>query len=525
MDEDDEGPLTPLDQLLRPAEVAIDSMNSLADEMLGPLRERGSGHGGAAMASSGQGGQGGQGANGMPGRPGGVTGSGGRAYLAQQYTEVAEDAEQRLEELLALAAEPSPAVDFDALRRSYEPRPLPAEALVEPPRWADYAPDPGQVSSAAPGRPLLSGPYQQRLADARLKHQRALREYRHQERDLRAQAEQARLAHEQEEQQRARSVREYNERLEGYRKSYQEGHPAAVESVLERALAAAGRLPGLEVPARVSYRELTRTAVVDLVLPGPAVVPAALRFQVAPDGGVEAVPRPRRECLARYRQLTARLVLRALDALLAADTESRLDGIVVNGRAVTAEAGESCLVTVDARREDLFAGSLLPDTDAEAVERLKQLTCVLSADPFAPVPVPPFAIGRSGPPAPEELSPGEFAALIAELFEQMGLEEWEPKLRGKDGLLAFAQGDGRGFSADTHVVFAARRPMTVAADAVRDVAEVIADEGAAGGVWATTGSFEADAVLAAASCPELRLIDGGELRALVRAHLGAELGG
>jgi restriction system protein len=526
MDEDDEGPLTPLDQLLGPTEVAIESMNSLADEMLGLLRERGSGHGGAAMASSGQGGQGGQGANGAEGRPAtGVAGGGGRVYLAQQYTEVAEDAEQRLEELLALAAEPSPAVDFDALRRSYEPRPLPSEALVEPPRWADYAPDPGPVSSDAPGRPLLSGPYQQRLADARLKHQRALREYRHQERDLRAQAEQARLAHEQEEQQRARSVREYNERLEGYRKSYEEGHPAAVESVLERALAAAGRLPGLEVPARVSYRELTRTAVVDLVLPGPAVVPAALRFQVAPDGGVEAVPRPRRECLARYRQLTARLVLRALDALLAADTESRLDGIVVNGRAVTAEAGESCLVTVDARREDLFAGSLLPDTDGEAVERLKELTCVLSADPFAPEPVPPFAIGRSGPPAPEELSPGEFAALIAELFEQMGLDEWEPKLRGKDGLLAFAQGDGRGFSADTHVVFAARRPMTVGADAVRDVAEVVADEGAGGGIWATTGSFEADAVVAAAAFPELRLIDGGELRALVRAHLGAELGG
>jgi len=32
-------------------------------------------------------------------------------------------------------------------------------------------------------------------------------------------------------------------------------------------------------------------------------------------------------------------------------------------------------------------------------------------------------------------------------------------------------------------------------------------------------------VIAAASLPQLRLIDGGELRALVRAHLGAELGG
>ena len=522
MDEDEDGPLTHLEDLL-------DQMNGLADEMLGPLRGR-SGRGGAAMAAGGRDGWAGRdGIGGGQEWPGGrVTrqaAGGGRAYLAQQYTEVAEDAEQRLEELLALAAEPSPAVDFDALRRPYEPRPLPADAVAEPPRWSDFAPDPGPATSGAPGRPLLSGPYQQELAAARLRHQRALREYRDREKELRGRAEEARLAHEREEQHRARSVREYNERLEGYRVSYEEGRPAAVESVLERALAAAGRLPGLEVPARVSYRELTRTAVVDLVLPGPTVVPSALRFQVAPDGGVEAVERPRAETLARYHQLLARLVLRALDALLAADTESRLDGIVLNGLAVTAEAGESCLVSVDARRADLFAGTLLPGSNAEAVERLCALPCVLSDDPFGPTPVVPFAISRSGPPAPEDLSPAEFTAMITELFELMGLDDWDLRLQGHDGLLAVAQGDGREFADTSYVVFAARRPSTVRADAVRDVAEVVADEHADGGVWATTGSFDLDAVVAAASLPKLRLIDGGELRALVRAHLGAELGG
>jgi restriction system protein len=512
MDEDEDGPLTHLEDLL-------DRMNGLADEMLGPLRGR-SGHGGAAMAAGGQDEWGGEQPRGNGPWPGG-----GRAYLAQQYTEVAEDAEQRLEELLALAAEPSPAVDFDALRRPYEPRPLPADAVAEPPRWADFAPDPGPATSGAPGRPLLSGPYQQELAAARLRHQRALREYRNREKELRGRAEEARQAHERGEQDRARAVRDYNERLEGYRASYQEGRPAAVESVLERALAAAGRLPGLEVPARVSYRELTRTAVVDLVLPGVTVVPSALRFQVAPDGGVDAVERPRAETLARYHQLLARLVLRALDALLAADTESRLDGIVLNGLAVTAEAGESCLVSVDARRADLFAGTLLPGGNAEAVERLRALPCALSDDPFGPTPVPPFAIGRSGPPAPEDLSPAEFTAMITELFELMGLDDWDLRLQGQDGLLAVAQGDGREFADTSYVVFAARRPSTVRADAVRDVAEVVADEHADGGIWATTGSFEVDAVVAAASLPKLRLIDGGELRALVRAHLGAELGG
>ena len=98
-----------------------------------------------------------------------MTPGGGRVYLAQQYTEVARDAEQRLEELLALAAEPSPAVDFDALQRTYESRPLPPEAVAEPPRWADYAPEPGPAASAGPAKPLLNGSYQQELAAARLR--------------------------------------------------------------------------------------------------------------------------------------------------------------------------------------------------------------------------------------------------------------------------------------------------------------------------------------------------------------------
>ena len=454
-----------------------------------------------------------------------MTPGGGRAYLAQQYTEVAQDAEERLDELLSLAAEPSPAVDFEALQRSYESRPLPPEAVAEPPRWADFAPDPGPVPSAAPGKPLLSGAYQQELAAARLKHQRALREYRNHEQELRRDAEQARLAHEQEEQQRARSVREYNDRLRNYRAAYVEGEPAAVESVLERALAAAGRLPGLEVPARVSYRALTRTAVVDLVLPSPAVVPAALEFRVVQDGGVEPVPRPRPESQARYLQLVARLVLRALDAILAADTESQLDGIVLNGRAVTAEAGETCVVSVDARRGDLYARTLLPQAHGEAVERLRDLPCVLTDDPYTPTPVVPYAAACAAAPAPEDLSPGEFAALVADLFEHLGLDEWELRLQGRDGLLALGHGDGRRLDEVPYVVCAARRPLVVGAEVVRNVAEVVEEEAAERGIWATTGSFHPDAVIAAASLPELRLIDGGELRALIRAHLGTELGG
>ncbi|WP_037605276.1 restriction endonuclease [Streptacidiphilus rugosus] len=451
-----------------------------------------------------------------------------RAILAQQYTEVAESAERRLDELLALAAEPSPAVDFDALRREYVPRPLPPAAVSEPPRWTDYAPDPGQALPGRSTNPLLDAGYQQRLASARLDHQRALREYREQERVLRDRAEEVRLDYEREEQERAQAVRAYNERLVDYRRAYEEGEPVAVESVLERALAAAGRLPGLEVPARVAYRPLTRTAVVDLVLPGVGVVPPALAFRVAAEesqGGVEPVPRPREDCVARYLLLVARLALRALDALLAADTESHLDGVVLNGRVVTAEEGESALLSVDARRADLYARTLLPTDHQDAVARLRELPCRITADPYGPAPVTPFAVGGAMAPMPEELSPGEFADLASELFAAMGLPDWDARLLGRDGLLAVAHGDGDLFAEEPHVVCVARRPAVVSAEAVQNVAEVMAEETAAAAIWATTGSFHPEAVIAAAERPGLRLIDGGELRALIREHLGAELGG
>ncbi|MEY9849881.1 restriction system protein [Streptacidiphilus sp. BW17] len=451
-----------------------------------------------------------------------------RAMLAQQYTEVAEDAERRLDELLDLAAEPSPAVDFDALRREYVPRPLPPTAVSEPPRWTDYEPDPGQVPAGQPGRALLDATYQQRLMTARLDHQRALRQYREQERELRDRAEGVRREYEREEQERANAVRGYNERLVDYRRSYELGEQVAVESVLERALAAAGRLPGLDVPARVVYRPLTRTAVVDLLLPGVGVVPPALSFRVASDdseGGVEPIPRPREECVARYLLLVARVVLRALDAVLAADTESHLDGVVLNGRVVTAEAGESTLLTLDARRADLYARTLLPASHEDALARVRELPCRLTTDPYGPAPVTPFAVGGATAPVPEELSPGEFAGLAAELFAAMGLPDWDARLVGRDGLLAVAYGDGGAFPDDPHIVCVARRPAVVSAEAVRNVAEVMEEESAEAAIWATTGSFEPQAVLAAAEHRSLRLIDGGELRALIREHLGVELGG
>jgi restriction system protein len=452
-----------------------------------------------------------------------------RARLAEQYTEAAEDAEQRLEELLAVAAEPPPAVDFESLRRRYEPRPLPtaAEALGEPPRWEEYEPEAEEAPPEAPGRPLLTGGYQRQLAEARLAYQKALREHRQRELALQEEAERLREEHEQEERARQRTVTEFNAALDASRRDYEDGRPAAVESVVERALAAAtGRLselpglPGLPGTARVRFRPLTRTALIDLALPAPGIVPAALTFRAAEEG-VEGVPRPAAEVRARYQQLIARLALRALHAALAADSGGLLYGIVLNGRVGTAGPESPCLFSVDARYEDLIAAPLLPSGHAEAVERLRALPGRFSPDPYQQQPVAPLA-GESGElPTAEELSPGEFAALVAELTEHLGLTGWEPRLTGRDGLLGVAR-DARGRGV---VLCAARRPPVIGAEAVHNAAEVAEEEGLDQCIWITTGAYHAEALGAARNRPGMRLIDGQELRDLIRTRLGPELGG
>jgi restriction system protein len=364
-------------------------------------------------------------------------------------------------------------------------------------------------------------------AEARLAYQKALREFRERQSELTEASARVHAEHDQAERAREQTVREFNERLDICRAAYQDAEPDAVESVLERALATAtarltDQLPGLPgLPgtgsARVRYRALTRTAVVDLALPAPGIVPAALSFRPALEG-VQGIPRPVSEVRARYEQLTSRLVLRALYTLLAVDTAGVLYGVVLNGRVGTPEPESPCLVSVDARYEELVAGSLLPADHPEAVDRLRALTGAHSDDLYAQHPVKPRTLlpTSSSAPAPEELSQGEFASLSAELFERMGTTGWSPRLLGRDGLLALA---------DEQVICVARRPHMISADAVRSAIEAAGEEDRPRCVWATTGGFHEDAEDLAEEHPELRLIDGVELRDLIRTQLGSELGG
>ncbi|MFF3007870.1 restriction endonuclease [Kitasatospora sp. NPDC057940] len=479
-----------------------------------------------------------------------IAAHGRAAALTHHRTLTVQAEHDRLADLLRRAALPVSAMDFESQLRHYEPRPYPADGPESgseaEPRWADFAP--GGPATAdpdgAPARSLLDSGYQRELAQARLAHQRSLREWR----TRRAEADnpavdESRRVHEAAEEARARAVREYNESLEECRRAYRLSEPAAVESLLERALAAAETATqDLPAPCRAVFRPLTRTAVLDLDLPPLDLVPSLTGYRLAPDGDIVPVPRPPADRATDYLRLVARLALRALQAADAVDTDEILAGVVLNGwLREPATAEPLCLVSVDADRDALARTRLLPPAtpyeerddegvyaDAEqdeALVRLRQLGAAVTPDPYGRVGVQPAAQAGAAVPAAPDLSANEFAQLVRDLLTRGGLAEWSVRLRGPAGLVATGEGAPGSALPGRWVVWASRGAEPVSAEEIATLAEAVQEESAERGLRLTTGRFADEALdlTGEESHRHIHLVDGDGMSELARTHLGLPL--
>ena len=479
-----------------------------------------------------------------------VAAHGRAAALTHHRTLTVRADHDRLADLLRRTALPVSAMDFESQLRSYVPRPYPAgeEGVDGPgaePRWEDYAPARPAAADEGPARHLLDSGYQRGLAQARLTHQRALREWRTKQAEAANSGEaEARRAHTEAEQARARAVREYNDTLEECRRAYRLAEPAAVESLIERALAAAETATqDLPVPCRAVFRPLTRTAVLDLDLPPLDLVPSLTGYRLTTDGDILPVPRPAADRATDYLRLVARLALRALQAADAVDTDEILTGVVLNGWLREPGGAQAlCLVSVDADRDALARTRLLPAAapfeehepdgvyaDAErddALVRLRGLGAAVTPDPYAYAGVEPAAAAGATVPSAGDLSANEFAYLVRELLTRGGLDGWSVRLRGPAGLVATGEGEAGSALPGRWVVWASRAGAPVAEEEIRTLAEAVREESADRGLRLTTGRFS-DAALdltGEESHQHIHLVDGDGVRELARTHLGLPLG-
>jgi restriction system protein len=234
----------------------------------------------------------------------------------------------------------------------------------------------------------------------------------------------------------------------------------------------------------------------------------------------------------------AQIALRTIHELFEADTLSHLETIAINAHVDTIDRRTGhpvrpCLLTLRTTR-DAFEQLDLAHVDPEAC--LRGLNAGVSKSPSELLPVRPVLefnmvdarfVDESDVlssidqrPNLMELTPGEFEALITNLFEKMGLETRMTQA-SRDGGVDCVAWDPRPIFGGKVVIQAKRYKNTVGVSAVRDLFGTMQNEGASKGILVTTSGYGKSSFAFADGKP-LELLGGSNLLYLLEEHAGIQ---
>lgn len=311
---------------------------------------------------------------------------------------------------------------------------------------------------------------------------------------------------------------------------------------VEHALCSIGYPEGLGGARRAAFAPESRELVVEIELPAQAVVPAVTQYRFKASAPPAVVPQPRKEneCKELYRDLVARLALRAIDEAFAVTPPSLVDGVAFNGKVhakdrATGKAIEPCLISVRVSRE-AFAELVLDEPELDPVASLRYLNAIVSQHPYDLEPVPPVVTfdltrykiaperdvvaGLDSRPDLVAMDPIDFEHLIRRLFEKIGLKSWVTQASRDDGIDAVAVNE-EPLIGGLCIIQAKRTKNVVTAETVRSVAGIVNDKSASKGIVVTTAWF-GKASWDFAPRNRVELIDGRHLKALLLEHLGID---
>ncbi|MET8858658.1 restriction endonuclease [Streptomyces sp. NPDC004579] len=294
---------------------------------------------------------------------------------------------------------------------------------------------------------------------------------------------------------------------------------------------------------RAAFAPEARELVLEVELPGQAVVPAATQYRYKASVPPTLVPQPRKEaeCKALYRDLVARLALRAIAEAFAVTPPSLVNVVTFNGHVnakdrATGKAIRPCLVSLRATRET-FEDLVLDEPELDPVQSLRFLNAIVSQHPYDLEPVRPVVTfdlakyklaperdvvaGLDSRPDLVTLDPIEFEHLIRRLFEKIGLKSWVTQASRDDGVDAVAVNE-EPLIGGLCIIQAKRSKNAVPAEAVRALAGVMHDKAAAKGIVVTTAWFGKASWDFAHRTGRMELIDGRHLKALLLEHLGID---
>ncbi|MGQ4347525.1 restriction endonuclease [Streptomyces sp. SAS_275] len=325
--------------------------------------------------------------------------------------------------------------------------------------------------------------------------------------------------------------------------AFAEGGSEGLTSSVEETLSEIEYSESLRGGRRAAFAPEARELVLEVDLPGQVVVPAVTQYRYKASVPPAIVPQPRKEaeCKALYRDLVARLALRAIAEAFAVTPPSLVDVVAFNGHVnakdrATGKAIRPCLVSLRASREP-FDELVLDEPELDPVQSLRFLNAIVSQHPYDLEPVRPVVTfdlakyklaperdvvaGLDSRPDLVTLDPIEFEHLIRRLFEKIGLKSWVTQASRDDGVDAVAVNE-EPLIGGLCIIQAKRSKNAVPAEAVRALAGVMHDKAAAKGIVVTTAWFGKASWDFAHRTGRMELIDGRHLKALLLEHLGID---
>ncbi len=408
----------------------------------------------------------------------------------------------------------------------------------QPPRWESFAPpEPGLLSRMFGGDTR----HNQAVQQARLRFEQEQGAHLQREAHRLAQLEQLRHQHAQREAERKRHVDQHNAQVDEFQQAFRRGEQDAVERCLRLALEAAPLPEGVPAQAEVGYRPDSGQVLVNRELPNTEVIPteAVFRYVKARDV-IESTPRKPADVRQRYADLIAQLALLTLRDTFTATPAQLVGEVTVNCNLsttdrATGQAIRPCLLTVSASR-DKFEELVLDKLEPR--ECLRHLNALMSPHPYDVEPVKPIfdpdltrfrlvdaysvVAGLDSRTVLVEQKPNEFEHLVRELFEAMGMKSWVTQASRDDGLDAIAVNPDP-VMGGLAVIQAKRYVKSVPVEAVRALWGTMEDKKAGTGIMVTTSYYGKAAHDFAHRNERLRLIEGPELKHLIKEFLDKDV--
>lgn len=291
------------------------------------------------------------------------------------------------------------------------------------------------------------------------------------------------------------------------------------------------------------YRPESQELLIQCELPSQEAIPAVARYRYA-KSKQELVAEDRKQAEIRqlYAALTARVALRRISEAFDATPHTLVTTIVFNGEVHTTDRATGkpirpCLVSLTATR-DAFAEILLDKSELDPVACLRTyLNAIVSPHPWDLEGVRPVlrfdltgykfvdevdvVSGLDSRPDLLALKPVEFEHLIRQLFQARGLKSWVTQSSRDEGVDAVAVNEDP-IVGGLCIIQAKRYSKIVGLEAIHALAGVMNDKAAAKGVLVTTSWVGKASRDFAARNGRIEIVDGRQLKALLRDHLGID---